>query len=87
MKEAEIYYMYDFSMIYCIEQLKETNNQFGQLEDMHSSLIKHYMKSNYWMKDDNANQIKKMIQVKAFNQRDIFLKRKKYIVLLLAVPT
>lgn len=65
--------MYDFSMIYCIEQLKETNNQFGQLEDMHSSLIKHYMKSNYWMKDDNANQIKKMIQVKAFNQSKAFL--------------
>ena len=40
---------------------------------MHSSLIKHYMKSNYWMKDDNANQIKKMIQVKAFNQSKAFL--------------
>ena len=65
--------MYDFSMIFCIEQLMKSEKPFGDFVTIYEAQIQNYVVSNYLI-DDNINKIKQLIQVDNFKDKDITFK-------------
>lgn len=64
--------MYDFSMIFCIMQLKTRENHFGKFESIYNDQIKNYVTSNYLV-PDNISVVKQLIRVDKFNDKNAFL--------------
>lgn len=64
--------MYDFSIISCIEQLKEADKFSGNLKQVYDSQIKKYLFNNYKLYEDTYN-ITQKIQVNGFEDRNAFL--------------
>lgn len=64
--------MYDFSMISCIEQLKASENYFGEFESMYKDQIHNYVTSNYLV-PDNVSVVKQLIRVDALDDKNAFL--------------
>lgn len=64
--------MYDFSIIFCIMQLKTRENHFGKFESIYSDQIKNYVTSNYLV-PDNISVVKQLIRVDKFNDKNAFL--------------
>lgn len=64
--------MYDFSMMSCIEQLKASENHFGEFADIYNDQIRNYVTSNYLV-PDNISLMEKIIRVEKFGDKKAFL--------------
>lgn len=62
--------MYDFSIISCIEQLKNVKKPFVDLKEMYDSQINNYTSSNYHVQDD-ISKIEQFFNVRKFGKENI----------------